>query len=106
VDCRTTILRPKTSESNPLRISPVSIDGVRGRIGLTICPGKKLGSNLSGALTLDLDADLKAIQSFGAVALVTLMEDHELRYLSVLPDQLQAPALTYNARRSVHGQEE
>jgi len=74
----TTILKPKTSESDPLRIAPVSIDGVSGRIGLTLCPGKKQGSK-SGSWARDLDADLKVIQSFGAVALVTLMEDHELR---------------------------
>ena len=45
-----------------------------------------------------MDADLKVIHSFGAAALVTLMEDSELRYLKVLPDQLQAGA-------SAHGME-
>lgn len=91
----TTMLKPKTSESDPLRISPLTIGGARGQIGLTFCPGKKQSISISGSWDRDLDADLKVIQSFGAVALVTLMEDHELRYFKVLPDQLQAGALAH-----------
>src|SRR5690242_4071353 len=86
------MLKPKTSESDPLKVAPVSIQGARGRIGLTFCPGKKQSNGISGPWDRDLDADLKVIQSFGAAALVTLMEDHELRFYKVLPDQLQAGA--------------
>lgn len=92
------MLKPKTSESDPLRIAPVSLDGFRGRIGLTFCPGKKQGFSLTGPWDRDLDADLEAIQSFGAAALVTLMEDHELREVKVLPEQLEASV-------SAHGME-
>ncbi len=85
--------KPKTSESDPLQINPVSFDGVGGRIGLTFCPGKKKADSISGHWDRDLDADLQAIQSFGAAALVTLMEDHELRNVKVLPDHLRAGLL-------------
>jgi ADP-ribosyl-[dinitrogen reductase] hydrolase len=92
------MLMPRTSESDPLRIDPVSLDGVRGLIGLIFCPGKKQEISLTGPWDRDLDADLKVIQSFGAAALVTLMEGNELRDVKVLPDQLQAGA-------SAHGME-
>jgi ADP-ribosylglycohydrolase/protein-tyrosine phosphatase len=92
------MLKPKTSGSDPLRIDQVSLDGARGRIGLTFCPGKKQEFSQTGPWDRDLNADLKAIQSFGAAALVTLMEDHELREVKVLPDQLEAGA-------SAHGME-
>lgn len=88
----------KTSESHPLRIDPVGVERLKGRIGLTFCPGKKQEISSSSPWGRDLDADLKAIQSFGAAALVTLMEDHELREAKVLPDELQASA-------SAHGME-
>jgi ADP-ribosyl-[dinitrogen reductase] hydrolase len=90
---RTRMLKPKTSESDPLEINPVSIDSVRGRIGLTFCPGKKQGSSLPGSWDRDLDTDLKTIKSFGAAALVTLMEDRELQQVRVHPERLHATAL-------------
>jgi ADP-ribosylglycohydrolase/protein-tyrosine phosphatase len=79
----------KTSESGPLRIDPVPMDGVRGRIGLTFCPGKKQMDSTTGPWDRDLDADLKVIQSFGAAALVTLMEDDELQEVKVSPERLR-----------------
>jgi ADP-ribosylglycohydrolase/protein-tyrosine phosphatase len=89
------MLKPKTSKSDHLRIDTVSIEGIQGLIGLTFCPGKQQAISLTGPWDRDLDADLKVIQSFGTSALVTLMEDHELREVKVLPDQLQAGALAH-----------
>ena len=87
--------KSKTSESDPLRIAVVSLDGVRGRIGLTFCPGKKQQNSMTGPWDRDLEVDLKTIQSFGAAALVTLMEDHELREVGVPSDQLEAGAAAH-----------
>jgi len=88
----------KTSESDPLRINPVSMEGVRGRIGLTFCPGKKQMDSTTGPWDRDLDADLKVIQSFGAAALVTLMEDDEFQDVKVSPERLRT-------RVTAHGME-
>jgi ADP-ribosylglycohydrolase/protein-tyrosine phosphatase len=88
----------KTSGSDPLRIDPVSVDGVRGRIGLTFCPGKKQMDSTTGPWDRDLDADLRVIQSFGAAVLVTLMEDDELQEVKVSPERLRT-------RVTAHGME-
>src|ERR1019366_6302609 len=85
VSPRRACMKVKTSKSHPLRVDSVVVDGVKGRIGLTFCPGKKQAVSMTGPWDRDLETDLKVIQSFGAAALVTLMEDHELREVMVLP---------------------
>jgi ADP-ribosyl-[dinitrogen reductase] hydrolase len=85
----------KTSESDPLRIDPVSMDGVKGRIGLTFCPGKKDKYSPRGPWDRDLGSNLNVVQSFGAVALVTLMEDSELQEVKVPPEELRAGAAAH-----------
>ena len=85
----------KTSESDPLRIDSVSMDGVKGQIGMTLCPGKKQEYSTRGPWDRDLDADLKAVQQFGAAALVTLMEADELADVGIPPDRLWGSALAY-----------
>jgi ADP-ribosyl-[dinitrogen reductase] hydrolase len=54
-----------------------------GRIGMTLCPGKHDPAAMTGVWERDLDTDLKAVVDWGAVALVTLMEEHELERLAV-----------------------
>jgi ADP-ribosylglycohydrolase/protein-tyrosine phosphatase len=78
----------KTSETNPLIINGVAIPGGGGTIGLTFCPGKKGEGVYSGTWDRDLECDLKSIQAFGAKALVTLMESHELSDFQVSPVRL------------------
>ncbi|MEE9913213.1 MAG: ADP-ribosylglycohydrolase family protein [Deltaproteobacteria bacterium] len=78
----------KTSISHPLRIDEVKAPDSRGIIGMTLCPGKKIKSALSGVWDRDLDIDLQAIQDWGAQALVNLMEEHEYDLLRV-PDYVQ-----------------
>src|SRR6266404_7254070 len=73
----------KTSRSHPLRVDSVAIGGLSGVIGLTFCPGKKQRGALSGDWDRDLAADLEAIKSLGAEALVTLMETDELTAVRV-----------------------
>lgn len=82
----------KTSTSHPLRIDSVAVDGSRGRIGLTFCPGKKQNDAQSGVWDRSLDDDMEAIKAFGAAALVTLMPDSELQSLNVPPDQIRDKA--------------
>ncbi len=54
-----------------------------GRIGITFCPGKKDPGAMTGAWDRDLALDLAAIRDWGAVLVVTLTEEHELRLLGV-----------------------
>jgi ADP-ribosyl-[dinitrogen reductase] hydrolase len=73
----------RTSETHPLQIAEVFADGVPGRIGITFCPGKKHSDGFTGAWHRDLCLDLDAIRDWGAAALVSLVEDHELSALGV-----------------------
>lgn len=66
-----------TSLSHPLRIDAVAAPG-GGLVGMTFCPGKKQPDAAMGAWDRDLDLDLAGVRGWGAVAVVTLMEEHEL----------------------------
>ncbi|GJD95405.1 ADP-ribosylglycohydrolase family protein [Methylobacterium iners] len=77
------VRQDRTSETHPLKIASVgTVDG-GGRIGLCFCPGKRQADAASGSWSRDLATDIKAIQAFGAVVLVTLIEDHEIEALHV-----------------------
>ncbi len=76
---------PRTSQSHPLQIAAVELGTGMGRIGVTFCPGKKDPAAMNGGWDRDLRADLDMIRDWGATAVVTLMEMHELQLLRV-PD--------------------
>lgn len=78
----------KTSISHPLRIDEVKILDGSGIIGMTLCPGKKINSAISGVWERDLDVDLQAIRDWGAQAIVNLMEEHEYDLLRI-PDYVE-----------------
>ena len=73
----------RTSITHPLSIAELSAGSSLGRVGLTFCPGKQQQSAMSGPWARDLDLDLDAIEAWGAAAVVTLVEDHELEQLGV-----------------------
>ena len=75
-------MKPRTSRSHPLRIASLDTP-VGGRIGMTFCPGKRDPVAMTGPWDRDLASDLEAIAGWGACALVTLMEIHELVHLGV-----------------------
>lgn len=54
-----------------------------GSIGITLCPGKKQPGALTGVWDRDLGLDLDAVSAFGAAAIVTLIEGHEIASLGV-----------------------
>ena len=54
-----------------------------GSVGITFCPGKIQPGAVSGSWDRDLGVDLDAIHAWGAAAVVTLVEPHELQDLSV-----------------------
>ncbi|MQF48988.1 hypothetical protein FIM08_03725 [SAR202 cluster bacterium AC-647-N09_OGT_505m] len=79
----------RTSVTDPIEIS--EIDGPskyiyiqRGKIGITLCPGKKGLSSFGGTWDRDLETDLSAIeQQFKPGLALTLMTDSELSASSV-----------------------
>lgn len=71
-------IRPvKTSLTHPLIIPSVVVEG-GGRVGITLCPGKRQPNAATGPWDRDLEADLDAVKAFGADVLITLMESDEL----------------------------
>jgi ADP-ribosyl-[dinitrogen reductase] hydrolase len=71
-------MRPvKTSQTHPLIIPAVTVEG-GGRVGITLCPGKRQPNAATGPWDRDLDTDLDAVKAFGADVLITLMERDEL----------------------------
>lgn len=85
-----TTLRPvlelgpmRTSASHPLEIAAVRPRPGMGHVGITFCPGKHQRRAATGGWARDLALDLDAIAAWGAVAVVSLIEDHELRTLQV-----------------------
>lgn len=90
----------RTSDTHPLRIDCVEAGSRDGRIGMTLCPGKKQRFGITGAWARDLAADLAAVQAWGAQALVTLVEPAELENLEVpsveLADRVEALGLEWH----------
>ena len=73
----------RTSTTHPLQIASVRPSLAMGQVGLTFCPGKTQPHAATGAWDRDLGVDLDAIAAWGAVAVVTLVEEHELASLGV-----------------------
>ena len=73
----------KTSESHPLRIDPVIPGDDFGRIGITLCPGKKDPRGMTGSWARDLGLDLDEVQHWGATAVITLITEQEFDCLQV-----------------------
>lgn len=70
----------RTSQNSPLEIASIWVGPAQGRLGLTICPGKK---DRSRQWDRDLREDLRVIHDWGATTVVTLIEDHEFRLLGI-----------------------
>ena len=73
----------RTSTTHPLQIATLEPGPGLGRIGLTLCPGKRQQAAFTGAWERDLGSDLAAIEQWDAAVVVTLVEPHELEMLGV-----------------------
>jgi ADP-ribosyl-[dinitrogen reductase] hydrolase len=73
----------KTSLTHPLAIAAISAGPSHGRVGITFCPGKCDRQAMTGYWDRDLSLDLDAIRDWGAVAVVSLVEQKELVFLRV-----------------------
>lgn len=72
--------RMQTSLTSPLRIAEVLFGEHEGRLGLTLCPGKKDGGR---GWDRNIEDDLRIIRNWGASTVVSLIEPHELDFLQV-----------------------
>ena len=70
----------KTSRTSPLQIAEILLGKEEGRLGLTLCPGKK---DPAYQWDRDLRTDVKAIRAWGASTVVTLIEHHEFQLLAI-----------------------
>ena len=70
----------RNSQDSPLVIAEVLFGEHEGRLGLTICPGKK---DRHRQWDRDLETDLRAIRNWGASTVVTLIEAHEFSLLAI-----------------------
>jgi ADP-ribosyl-[dinitrogen reductase] hydrolase len=73
----------RTSQTDPLRVGWLSVPGTRGRLGVTLAPGKKASSAFGKAWARDLDTDLNALVAAGTHVLVSLLEDAEAQFLGI-----------------------
>lgn len=73
----------RTSKSHPLQIAELNTKPGGGRIGITFCPGKRDSGAMTGAWDRNIDIDLDRIAEWEAVAVVTLLENHEINSLGV-----------------------
>ncbi len=62
----------RTSLSHPLLIATVPVGP--GAVGVTFCPGKQGDSVFGAPWARDIGLDLDVIQTWGATAVVTLVE--------------------------------
>jgi ADP-ribosyl-[dinitrogen reductase] hydrolase len=71
----------RTSTTDPIQIP--TLLAASGRIGISFCPGKQ-GPALAGfTWKRDLATDLDAVRGWGAAAVVSLIEKHEMELLGV-----------------------
>jgi ADP-ribosylglycohydrolase len=69
----------RTSSSHPLRIDTLSIPGIPGTLGLTLCPGKRGPSSIgSHVWDRSLLLDAAGVADWGADLWICLMEPDEL----------------------------
>ena len=73
----------RTSDTHPLQIAAIDAGTDRGKIGVTLAPGKNDRFAIGGPRARDLDKDLDAIAAWGARTVVTLLEPHELTHLAI-----------------------
>jgi protein-tyrosine phosphatase len=90
-------METRTSLTQPLEISVVE-PTAGGRIGITICPGRRGDSALGYRWERDLGVDLDAIAAWGPGDVVTLIEDHEAVRLGVeaLGDGVRARGIAWH----------
>jgi predicted protein tyrosine phosphatase len=74
----------RTSETHPLHIAAVDLGVGKGKIGVTLAPGKHDSAAEGGAWARDLQRDLDVVAAWKPRTVVTLIEPHEFEWLNIL----------------------
>lgn len=73
----------RTSITHPLLIAEIEVAPNFGKIGVTFAPGKVQARSVSGPWARDLATDLDVVARWNAAAVVTLIEEREMKALKV-----------------------
>lgn len=73
----------RTSESHPLQVDWISHVNFKGKIGLTLCPGKYQPVSWTGGWNRDLKTDLDALLLQGTSTIISLIDGNEMERLRV-----------------------
>lgn len=88
----------RTSETHPLYINWIPVEGDEGKIGITLCPGKYQPVSSTGSWNRDLKTDITALHTAGTRRLVSLVTEDDMQVLRVptLPQEVAAQGLEWN----------
>ncbi|MBT60876.1 MAG: hypothetical protein CMA63_04910, partial [Euryarchaeota archaeon] len=83
--------------THPLRIDWLPVEGDKGSIGMTLCPGKYQPVSWTGGWDRQLGLDVESLKDSGTRKLVSLVtnEDMELLRVTQLPTIVQASGIEW-----------
>ena len=73
----------RTSESHPIKVDWFSHPKFTGKIGITLCPGKRQPMSWSGGWNRDLETDIGDIAKMGTCTVISLIDEEEMKDLQV-----------------------
>lgn len=73
----------RTSKSHPIKVDWFSYPTFAGKIGITLCPGKRQPMSWSGGWNRDLETDIGDITKMGTSAVISLIDEDEMIDLHV-----------------------
>ena len=87
----------RTSVTHPLRIDWLPVEGDKGCIGMTLCPGEKQPVSWTGGWDRQLDLDIESLKESGTTRIVSLVTDEDMELLQVtqLPESVQASGIEW-----------
>ena len=73
----------RTSKTHPIKVDWFSYPAFSGKIGITLCPGKRQPMSWSGGWNRDLETDILDITKMGTSTVISLIDEDEMNDLHV-----------------------
>lgn len=73
----------RNSTTHPIYVSWFEEEGERGRLGITLCPGKYQPVASTGSWDRQLDLDVQALKQMGVDRIISLITQQDMRILRV-----------------------
>ncbi len=88
------------SVTHPLRIEWLPVEGDKGCIGMTLCPGKMQPVSWTGGWDRQLDLDIESLKESVTTRILSLVTDDDMELLQVtqLPERVQASGIEWTHR--------